>query len=67
MSDAEVTELVYQGESYLLYARLAEGAEIAVRGQIRAGAYGALPREGAPVRLGLSRADTVIIADGDGG
>ena len=59
---AKVTELVYQGESYLLYARLNDGAEIAVRGAIREGTFANLPRAGDAVKLGLHRADTVVIA-----
>ncbi|MFD0860454.1 ABC transporter ATP-binding protein [Roseovarius aquimarinus] len=62
--DATVTELVYQGESYLLYARLEDGTEIAVRGAIREGTFAKLPRAGSAVKLGLHRADTVVIADG---
>ena len=59
------TELVYQGESYLLYARLPDGSEIAVRGAIREGTFGKLPQVGDAVKLGLHKADTVVIADGD--
>jgi len=62
--DATVTELVYQGESYLLYARIADGSEIAVRGAIREGTFSNLPCAGDAVKLGLHRADTVVIADG---
>nr|WP_303626433.1 ABC transporter ATP-binding protein [Roseovarius sp. M141] len=62
--DVTVTELVYQGESYLLYARLKDGSEIAVRGAIREGTFAGLPRAGDSARLGLHRADTVVIADG---
>lgn len=62
--DAKVTELVYQGESYLLYARLPDGSEIAVRGAIREGTFGKLPQVGDAVKLGLHKADTVVIADG---
>ncbi len=63
--EATVTELVYQGESYLLYARLKDGSEIAVRGAIREGTYQNLPRAGDTARLGLHRADTVVIAGED--
>lgn len=61
--EASLDELVYQGESYLLYARLSDGSEIAVRGAIREGTFAGLPRAGDAVKLGLHRADTVIIAD----
>lgn len=60
---ATVTELVYQGESYLLYATLADGAEILVRGALREGTFAGLPKIGDQVQLGLEAGDTVIIAD----
>ena len=60
---ARVSELVYQGESFLLYAHLDDGTEIAVRGAIRSGTYAGLPKPGETVNLGLGSADTVIIAD----
>lgn len=62
--DATVEQLVYQGESYLLYARLHDGSEIAVRGAIREGTFAGLPRAGDRIKLGLHRSDTVVIADG---
>ncbi|QYX58502.1 ABC transporter ATP-binding protein [Roseovarius sp. SCSIO 43702] len=64
--EARVTEVVYQGESYLLYAVLGDGSEIAVRGATRADTFANLPKAGDDVRLGLAPADTVIIADEEG-
>ena len=61
-----VTDVVYQGESYLLYAALSDGSEVAVRGANRAGTYDKLPKPGETVGLGLDAADTVIIADQEG-
>lgn len=58
-----VSEVVYQGDSYLLYARLADGTEIGVRGAIRQGTVNSLPAVGDPVTLGLDHCDTVLIAD----
>ena len=60
---AKVSNLVYQGESFLLYAELAGGAEVAVRGTIKGDRYTKLPKLGAKVKLGLDAADTIIIAD----
>lgn len=62
---ATVSEVVYQGDSFLLYAHLASGDEIAVRGAIRQGTVTNLPAVGAPVLLGLDPCDTVLIAEGD--
>ena len=64
--EATVTDLVYQGESYLLYARLRDGTEIAVRGAIRSETFAELPKPGATAQLGLDAADTVLIADTEG-
>ena len=63
--DATVTELVYQGESYLIYARLQDKTELAVRGAMRAGTFQTLPSVGETARLALDPADTVLIARGE--
>ena len=63
--DAHVTELVYQGESFLLYAKLPSGTEMAVRGAIRADTFTNLPKPGDTVQLALDASDTVIIAGGE--
>lgn len=63
--DATVTELVYQGESYLLYARLPDGTELTVRGAMRAGTFQTLPAAGDTAKLALDPSDTVIIAGGE--
>ncbi|MEM7742921.1 MAG: ABC transporter ATP-binding protein [Pseudomonadota bacterium] len=65
--DATVSEIVYQGDSYLLYARLTvgDGAEISLRGAVRDGTVSGLPKAGEPVRLALSAADTLIISGDD--
>ena len=63
--DARVVDLVYQGESYLLYTRLENGEEVAVRGAIRSGVFADLPGPGDAVRLALDSADTVLISDED--
>jgi putative spermidine/putrescine transport system ATP-binding protein len=60
---ATVSELVYQGDSFLLYARLPDGSEISLRGAVRDGTVSRLPKIGDFVTLALDPADTVIIAD----
>jgi len=62
---ATVSEVVYQGDSFLLYAHLPSGSEIAVRGAIRQGTVISLPAVGDPVMLGLDPGDTVLIAEED--
>ena len=55
------SEVVYQGDSYLMYAHLADGSEISLRGAIRGGTVSNLPKAGDPVSLALDPADTVLI------
>ena len=57
-----VRDIVYQGDSYLLYAELAQGVEISLRGVVRRDTIESLPRAGHPVTLALDPSDTVIIA-----
>ncbi|MCK6452182.1 MAG: ABC transporter ATP-binding protein, partial [Alphaproteobacteria bacterium] len=58
--DGEVREIVYQGESSLLYVALPGGQQIAIR-QPATGAAGPMPGIGAPVRLGLAPSDTILV------
>lgn len=64
--DAKVSELVYQGESFLLYAHLLDGTEVSVRGAVRSDTFNNLPKTGEAVSLGLDAADTLILADEGG-
>ena len=56
----EVKELVYQGESSLLYVSLADGQPIAVR-HPTGSTQRALPSPGASITLGLAPGDTIIV------
>ena len=58
---AEVADIVYQGDTYLLIARFADGTEISGRGTVRSGTLTGLPSIGDQVTLGLAPADTVLI------
>jgi putative spermidine/putrescine transport system ATP-binding protein len=62
---ATVSDVVYQGDSYLVYANLHDGAEINVRGVIRGGTVAVLPAAGSTVRLVLDKADTLLIEAGE--
>jgi putative spermidine/putrescine transport system ATP-binding protein len=62
--DATVSDVVYQGDSYLMYARLPDGAELAVRGVVRSDTVAALPPVGGTVALGLAPRDTVLVPAG---
>lgn len=63
--EASVTEVVYQGDSYLLYTTLSDGSQMSVRGQIREGTVAGLPVIGDKVILGLNPGDTIVIDAGD--
>ncbi len=60
-----VTDLVYQGESFLMYVTLAGGVEVGVRGVTRRDAMAEVPQVGGEVTLGLHRDDAVLIADAE--
>lgn len=60
---ATVSDVVYQGDSYLIYAQLSDGIEVSVRGVIRQETISTLPSQGQAVTLGLEPIDTILIAD----
>ncbi len=64
--DATVRETVFQGESVLIYAELANGMTITVRGGTKRDVMAAIPEPGRPIALGLHSDDTVLIAVDDG-
>lgn len=63
---ATVSNVVYQGDSYLMYAQLPDGTEVSLRGGIRGDTVAELPVPGDTVPLSLDAADTVLIANDDG-
>ncbi len=58
-----VSDIVYQGDSYLLVADLGNDREVSLRGVVRRDTLAALPAVGGPVTLGLSPSDTALIVD----
>lgn len=64
--EATVSNVVYQGDSYVMYARLPDGTEVSLRGGIRGNAVAELATPGDHVSLALDAADTVLIEDHDG-
>ena len=61
-----VQDVVYQGDSFLLYATLPDGIEVSLRGVVRGNAVAKLPAAGDPVTLGVHADDTVIISGEEG-
>jgi putative spermidine/putrescine transport system ATP-binding protein len=60
--DAKATDVIYQGDSYLITLRLPDGAEIDLRrSPDMAGER--LPNPGEPVQLWLDRQHTILVAD----
>jgi len=59
--DAEVAEIVYQGDSVRIDVRLEGGDLVTLRELARAGRIAALPAEGSRIRLGLDPADTILV------
>lgn len=59
----KVTEVVYQGDSYLLYARLADGSDVSLRGVVRHQTVAELPPVGGEVLLRLDASDSTLIVD----
>lgn len=58
-----VTDLVYQGDSFLVYVSLPDGTEVGVRGVTRRDAMAAVPKVGGEITLGLHRDDAVLIGE----
>jgi len=56
-----VEAVIYQGESFLLQARLADGSAIGARGVSTGSALATIPRPGAAVTLALSPDDTILL------
>ncbi len=60
---ATVSDVVYQGDSFLMYTALADGTELTVRGVVRSATLAALPSVGGAITLGLDPEDTALISD----
>lgn len=58
---ATVADVIYQGDSYLLEARLAGGVAVTMRGATTRAALAAMPTAGSDIRLALDVEDTVLL------
>jgi putative spermidine/putrescine transport system ATP-binding protein len=61
--EARVTDVIYQGDTYLVQAALPNGGRIAARGIAESGAMAQVPQVGGAVRLCIRAEDTVLVAD----
>jgi putative spermidine/putrescine transport system ATP-binding protein len=60
---AIVRDVVYQGDSFLCYATLAGGEQIALRDYCRSDVLSLIPRAGEQIRLQITAEDASIVAD----
>ena len=58
---AKANEVVYQGDSYLLQARLSDGTEIAMRGAVTGKSASSLPSTGDEMTMSIAPEDMVLI------
>jgi putative spermidine/putrescine transport system ATP-binding protein len=58
-----VEQVVYQGDSFQLQARLADGSAVSLRGVSTQDAMATVPHPGQAVMFGLAPEDTVLLAD----
>lgn len=58
-----VEELVYQGESVLIYIRMPDGSSIVARRAANRDILAAIPEAGQPIGLGLHSDDTTIVPE----
>jgi putative spermidine/putrescine transport system ATP-binding protein len=59
----KVKDLVYQGESFLLYIDLDDGVEITLRSPTRREVLDAVPDRGGEITIGLHPEDTIIVSE----
>jgi putative spermidine/putrescine transport system ATP-binding protein len=58
-----VTEIIYQGESFLCCVRLDAGHDLMIRNYSRGEMLAKVPAVGQPIRLGLSPEDTTVVCE----
>ena len=61
--EGTVEELVYQGESFLLYVTLPGDVTIAVRKATQREILALVPDTGQPIRLGINAEDTIVVPE----
>ncbi|MEM7177127.1 MAG: ABC transporter ATP-binding protein, partial [Pseudomonadota bacterium] len=64
--ESTVSEVVFQGDSFLMYADLLDGSSVALRGSTHRDVTATIPAIGERVSLGLHRSDTVLISADEG-
>ncbi|MER8487044.1 ABC transporter ATP-binding protein [Mesorhizobium australicum] len=60
--DATVSDIIYQGDSFVCYASLRDGRQLTLRDYCRSHVLARLPAPGQPITLGLDAKDTILVA-----
>ncbi|RUX94454.1 MULTISPECIES: ABC transporter ATP-binding protein [unclassified Mesorhizobium] len=60
--EATVSDIIYQGDSFVCYAVLRDGRQLTLRDYCRSDVLAKMPAPGQPVSLGLDAQDTILVA-----
>ncbi|MBZ9803561.1 ABC transporter ATP-binding protein [Mesorhizobium sp. ES1-6] len=59
---ATLSDIIYQGDSFVCYASLRDGRQLTLRDYCRSDVLAKLPAPGQPITLGLDAQDTILVA-----
>ncbi|RUW58981.1 ABC transporter ATP-binding protein [Mesorhizobium sp. M7A.F.Ca.US.008.03.1.1] len=60
--EAKVSDIIYQGDSFVCYAALRDGRQLTLRDYCRSDVLAKMPAPGQPVSFGLDAQDTILVA-----
>ena len=60
--DATLSDIIYQGDSFVCYAVLRDGRQLTLRDYCRSDVLARMPAPGQPISLGLDAQDTILVA-----
>ncbi|RWC84029.1 MAG: ABC transporter ATP-binding protein [Mesorhizobium sp.] len=60
--EATVSDIIYQGDSFVCYASLRDGRQLTLRDYCRSDVLARMPAPGQPIMLGLDAKDTILVA-----
>ncbi|AZO40553.1 ABC transporter ATP-binding protein [Mesorhizobium sp. M7D.F.Ca.US.005.01.1.1] len=60
--NATLSDIIYQGDSFVCYAVLRDGRQLTLRDYCRSDVLAKMPASGQPVSLGLDAQDTILVA-----
>ncbi|RVA73800.1 ABC transporter ATP-binding protein, partial [Mesorhizobium sp. M7A.F.Ca.US.006.04.2.1] len=59
--EAKVSDIIYQGDSFVCYAALRDGRQLTLRDYCRSDVLAKMPAPGQPVSFGLDAQDTILV------